>query len=88
MYITSGGVTNDCTPTGITHYGYANASAGTETAIVYREVNASCFSAMTVLADIQIEGESGLDYLELVHSSDFGATWIPVSTQLIAAGSL
>ena len=84
LYITSGGVTNDCTPTGITHYGYANASAGTETAIVYREVNASCFSAMTVLADIQIEGESGLDYLELVHSSDFGATWIPVSTQLVA----
>lgn len=84
LYITSGGTTNDCTPTGIQHYGYTNASSGTETAIVYREVNASCFSAMTVLADIQIEGESGLDYLELVHSSDFGVTWIPVSTQFVA----
>ncbi|WP_294672760.1 HYR domain-containing protein [uncultured Fluviicola sp.] len=87
LYITSGGTTNDCTPTGITHYGYANAGTGTETAIVYREIDASCYSAMTVLADIQIEGESGLDYLELVHSSDFGATWIPVSTQFVANAS-
>lgn len=84
MYITSGGTTNDCTPSGIAHYGYVNAVTGTETAIVYREINATCFSAMTVLADIQIEGENGSDYLELVHSSDFGATWIPVSTQLFA----
>ncbi len=84
LYITSGGVTNDCTPTGITHYGYTNAASGTQTAIVYRMVNAACYSAMTVLADIQIEGEIGSDYVELVHSSDFGATWIPVSTQLAA----
>lgn len=84
LYITSGGTTNDCTPTGIDHYGYANAASGTETAIVYREVNASCFSAISVLADIQIEGESGIDYLELVISTNSGASWTPVSTQLVA----
>lgn len=84
LYITSGGATNDCTPTGITHYGYANASAGTETAIVYREVNAACYSAIRILADIQVEGESGLDYLEIVISTDAGASWAPVSTQLVA----
>ncbi|MNJ82942.1 HYR domain protein [compost metagenome] len=87
LYISSGGTTNDCTPTGIQHYGYANAAAGTETAIVYREVNASCFNAMTVLADIQIEGESGIDYLELVISTNSGASWVPVSTQLVANAS-
>ena len=87
LYISSGGTTNDCTPTGIQHYGYANAAAGTETAIVYREVNASCFSAITVLADIQIEGESGLDYLELVISTNSGASWAPVSTQFVANAS-
>lgn len=84
LYITSGGVTNDCTPSGITHYGYTNAGSGTETAIVYREVNASCFTAVNVLADIQVEGESGLDYLELVISTNSGASWTPVSTQLVA----
>jgi gliding motility-associated-like protein len=84
MYITSGGSTNDCTPSGIAHYGYVNATSGTETAIVYREINASCFSAMTVLADIQIEGETGLDYLEVVCSTNSGATWTPVSSQLVA----
>lgn len=84
LYITSGGSTNDCTPTGITHYGYTNAASGTETAIVYREINASCFSAITVLGDVQIEGENGSDYLELVYSSNSGASWIPVSTQFFA----
>nr|WP_294858042.1 HYR domain-containing protein [uncultured Fluviicola sp.] len=84
LYITSGGVTNDCTPTGIQHYGYTNASSGTETAIVYRSVNATCFTALNVLAEIQVEGESGLDYLELVCSTNSGATWTPVSTQLVA----
>ena len=84
LYITSGGSTNDCTPTGITHYGYTNASSGTETAIVYRPVNAACYSSIRVLADIQVEGESGLDYLELVYSTNSGASWTPVSTQLVA----
>ncbi len=84
LYITSGGITNDCTPTGITHYGYTNAGSGTETAIVYRPVNASCFSSIRVLAEIQVEGESGLDYLELVYSTDAGATWTGLSAQLVA----
>ncbi|AEA44021.1 HYR domain-containing protein [Fluviicola taffensis] len=84
LYITSGGSTNDCTPSGITHYGYANTASGSETAIVYREVNASCFTAITVLGDIQIEGESGIDYLELVISTDNGLTWSSASSQLVA----
>jgi gliding motility-associated-like protein len=84
LYITSGGSTNDCTPSGINHYGYTNAPAGTETAIVYRQVNATCFSAISVLADIQVEGESGSDYLELVFSTNSGASWTPVSSQLSA----
>lgn len=84
LYISSGGTTNDCTPTGIQHYGYVNAAAGTETAIVYKSVNASCFNTMTVLAEIQIEGEIGSDYLELVYSTNSGGSWTPVSSQLTA----
>lgn len=84
LYITSGGTTNDCTPTGIQHYGYANAASGTETAIVYKPINASCFNTMTVLAEIQIDGEAGADYLELVYSTNSGATWTAVSSQLSA----
>jgi gliding motility-associated-like protein len=84
LYITSGGITNDCTPTGVQHYGYTNSSSGTETAIVYRSVVATCFTSINVLAEIQVEGESGLDYLELVCSTNSGATWTPVSTQLVA----
>lgn len=87
LYITSGGITNDCTPAGIQHYGYTNASSGTQTAIVYRTVNATCFNSLNVLAEIQIEGETGLDYLELVCSTNSGASWTPVSTQLVANAS-
>ncbi|MNK05596.1 HYR domain protein [compost metagenome] len=84
LYITSGGTTNDCTPTGILHYGYANATAGIDTAIVYREVDASCYGGITILADIQIEGEIGSDYLELVISPDMGANWFGASSHLDA----
>ncbi|MDR0801567.1 HYR domain-containing protein [Fluviicola sp.] len=84
LYITSGGTTNDCTPTGIQHYGYTNAAAGTETAIVYKVVNASCFNTLNVLAEIQIEGETGSDYLELVYSTNSGSSWTAASSQLAA----
>ena len=68
LYITNGGTTNDCTATGIEHYSYANNPAGTNTAIAYFPINASCYSTMTMHADIQIEGEFGLDYLENLHT--------------------
>lgn len=87
LYITSGGTTNDCTPTGIQHYGYTNSVSAMDTAIVYREVDASCYGGITILADIQIEGQTGADYLELVISPDMGANWFGASSQIDANAS-
>lgn len=84
LYITSGGTTNDCTLTGIEHYGYLNNPSGTNTAIAYLPINASCYSTMTMHADIQIEGEFGVDYLELVYSTDNGVTWMAMGSSIVA----
>ena len=76
-YITSGGTTPDCTPTGIDHYGYLNASSGSNMAILYKSVDAGCFNALTMHFDLQIDGVAAEDYCQVIYSTDNGATWIP-----------
>ncbi len=81
-YISSGGVVAGCGPTGTEHYGYANASAGSQSVVLYKTVNNTCFSSLEVTTDIMIDGVVAQDFLEVVYSIDNGASWIPVSTQI------
>lgn len=82
LYITSGGSTNDCSASGINHYGYVNASSGSNSVVAYQTINATCYSNMEVQADIQIDGEAGQDFIELVYSTNGGSTWTVVGSQL------
>ncbi len=81
-YISSGGVTPGCGPTGTEHYGYVNASSGSQAVVLYKTVNNTCFFSLEVTADIKIDGVAAQDFLEVVYSTDNGASWIPVSGQL------
>jgi gliding motility-associated-like protein len=82
MYISSGGALNDCSPSGINHYGYVNSSSGSVSVFSYQAIDATCYFNMEVQADIQIDGEPGQDYVELVYSTNGGATWISIGGQL------
>lgn len=84
LYISAGGSTNDCSPTGIAHYGYTNAVSGVVSVITSREIQATCFTAMQMHADIQIEGEMGTDFLEVVYSTDLGASWTVIGAAIVA----
>lgn len=79
-YISSGGVVAGCGPTGTEHYGYVNAASGSQSVVLYKPVNNTCFSALEVTADVMIDGTAGQDFLEFVYSTDNGASWIPFST--------
>lgn len=76
-YITSGGTTPDCTPTGLEHYGYLNAASGSHMAILYRSIDAGCFNALTMHFDLQIDGVAAEDFCQVIYSTDNGVTWIP-----------
>jgi len=78
-YITSGGTIPGCGPTGFTHYGYANASVGSNQVVLYKSVSNTCFTALQVTFDIQVDGVAAQDFAEVVYSTDNGASWIPVS---------
>lgn len=78
-YITSGGSVAGCGPTGTEHYGYANASSGSQSVVLYKTVNNTCFSAMEMTVDYMIDGVAGQDFMEFVYSTDNGASWIPFS---------
>lgn len=84
LYVTSGGSTNDCTPSGSNHYGYTNDPTGSNSCIAYYSINASCYSTLTAHANIQIEGEFGQDYLEWVYSTNNGATWNVLGSPILA----
>lgn len=82
LYITSGGSTNDCTPSGIEHHGYINGSSANTSVVTYTTIQASCYHTLQCEASILIDAETGVDYLELVYSTDMGATWIPVGSAI------
>jgi gliding motility-associated-like protein len=81
-YISSGGAIAGCGPTGSEHYGYVNASSGSQAVVLYKTVHNTCFSSLEVTADLMIDGTVGQDFLEVVYSTNNGASWIPVSGQL------
>jgi gliding motility-associated-like protein len=82
QYITAGGTTEDCTPTGKYRYAYENALGLTGEAISQIEIDASCTGSMQMTFDYKTEGNNGEDFLELVYSLDGGATYIAIGTPL------
>jgi gliding motility-associated-like protein len=84
-YITSGGTTNDCSPNGINHYGYANSSAGILETILARPVSTTCFASMQLSFDARVNGDAS-DYLEVVYSTDNGANWFNIGAPITNLG--
>jgi gliding motility-associated-like protein len=81
-YISSGGTTNDCSPSGIQHYGYTNSSGATQQVILAKEINASCFTSMSIEAQVKIQGQLGSDEFEFVYSTNNGFTWTAIGSPL------
>lgn len=79
-YITSGGTSNDCSATGIAHYGYVNAPANSLITYFTRPVNATCFTNLTAEFDLKIDGSLVDDFVEAIYSTDNGLNWNIVGT--------
>jgi hypothetical protein len=75
LYITKGGAVPGCGATGTEQYAYGNSTSGTNVAIASTTIDASCVSTIDVQFDYKIDGILGQDYLELVYSTNGGATW-------------
>jgi gliding motility-associated-like protein len=86
MYITQGGVTPDCSPTGMFQFSYANAASGSSSAIASHEIDATCTGTLNVSFDYRIEGQVGQDFAELVYSTNGGASYNVVSVLPISSG--
>lgn len=83
-YITPGGATPGCSAGQSEYYGYANAPSATSDVILYKEVHNSCYTGLQISFDVQIDGNSGEDYLELVYSTDNGVTWLAAAAEIVA----
>ena len=81
-YISSGGTTNDCSPSGIEHYGYTNSAGASQQVILAKEINASCFTSMSIEAQVKIQGQLGADEFEFVYSTNNGFTWTAIGSPL------
>lgn len=86
LYITPGGIDEDCGPTGKYRYAYENALLMPAGAITQIEIDASCAGTLTANFDYQMGGLAAEDYLEFVYSLDGGGTYTVIST-LASAGS-
>jgi gliding motility-associated-like protein len=83
LYISSGGTIPGCGATGTEQYAYTNATLGSfNSAISYTSIDGSCVKAMEMNFDYKIEEDPGLDYAEIVYSTDGGSNWIGISGPL------
>jgi gliding motility-associated-like protein len=82
-YISSGGTTNDCTASGINHYGYVNAVSGNQSTIFARPVTTSCVTNLYLEFYILIDGNAQ-DFAEVVYSTDNGNSWTATGPQFTA----
>lgn len=87
MYISKGGSVAGCGPSGNSQYAYASTVSGTQEVVIYKSISNSCYSALEVTADVQIEGVAGQDFLEIVYSTNGGASWVAASAQLSGISS-
>lgn len=84
MYISKGGSVVGCGPSGTSQYAYASTASGVQQVVVYKSIQNSCYSSLEVTFDVKIDGIAGQDYLEVVYSTNGGASWNPVSTGFTA----
>lgn len=82
QYISAGGTTEDCSPTGKYRYVYENALGAIGSATSQIEINAACTGSLQLSFDYQTGGVIGEDYVELVYSLDGGATFTPIGSPL------
>lgn len=82
MYISKGGSVAGCGSSGTSQYAYASAASGTQEVVIYKNVHNTCYSALEVNVDVQIEGIAGQDFMEIVYSTNGGASWTAASAQL------
>ena len=82
MYITPGGAIAGCGPTGDIQHAYVNAGAGTLAAIYHTTVDGTCASSLQATFDYRIDGVTAEDFGELVYSTNGGATWTAVGSEL------
>lgn len=81
-YISAGGTTEDCAPTGKYRYAYENSIGLIGGAISQIEIDATCTSSMQMTFDYKTEGVPLEDYVELVYSTDGGASYSPIGLPL------
>jgi gliding motility-associated-like protein len=87
QYITAGGTTEDCTPTGKYRYAYENALTSQGGAVSQIEIDATCTGSMQITFDYKTEGIAGEDYVELVYSIDGGTNYIAIGAPLAISAS-
>jgi len=85
LYITPGGVINGCGPGGKEEHAYQNAASGTGFALAETQIDATCAGSLLANFDYKTEGVVLEDYLELVYSTDNGATWTPITILPVSA---
>ncbi len=87
LYVSQGGTTNDCGPTGQNQYAYTNAPSGTKQALAYVNIDGTCATGLSALFDYRIEGVSGEDFAEIIYSIDGGASWLTIGSALAISPS-
>lgn len=80
LYITPGGSTAGCGPTGDIQYAYVNSPSGIKQAIRYAPVDATCAENIQLTFDFKTGGASAEDYAEIVYSTDGALTWSVLSS--------
>ncbi len=85
LYISPGGVDEDCSPTGKYRYAYENALAMPAGAVTQIEIDATCSGTLVADFEYKMGGFAGEDYLEFVYSLDGGLSYNVIST--LAAAS-
>lgn len=87
MYISKGGSVVGCGPSGTSQYAYASTASGLQEVVIYKSVHNTCYASLQLTVDVQIEGTAGQDFLEIVYSTNGGATWTVASAQLTGISS-
>jgi len=75
LYISQGGSTPDCGPTGDYQYGYIASPSGVRTVTAITQIDALCFADLNYSIDYQINTLDGGDIAQLLYSINNGVTW-------------
>lgn len=73
LYISKGGTQPGCGVDGVDQYAYTDALSGSDTLIRYKQMDASCYTTMSLQFDYKINGDAS-DFFDVVYSTD-GINW-------------